>query len=126
MDAIPSHNILAIDTWNRAAEFYQALVLTGHDLSPMVQIIENVAASQYAEGIYGTTSMVTLCISQHQEINWNRGEVLRVDLLNDRFIFTYKETPLSSTEWKKECESNYSFSTFEHVMRRLKWFVDLK
>jgi hypothetical protein len=124
MNPIISGNTSPIDTWEIVAEFYSHLVTSGWDLSPMVDLIENIAASRYAAGIYAKTSIATLCISQHQNIEWNRVELLRIDFSKDRFIFTYQESPLNLTRWEITSDRVNGFSTFEHVMQRLNWFLD--
>jgi hypothetical protein len=108
--------------WSKIAEFYQSLDRS--DMLPMAQLVEEIAASSYAQGVYGATSMFTLCISQHQEFEYDRN-MLRVDFIKGHFTFTYKESPFARNDWKKECERNEGFRTFEHVIHCLNWFLNL-
>lgn len=111
--------------WSKIAEFYRHLnEASGWDMLPMVHLVEEIATSPYADGIYAATSMHTLCLSQHQEFESDRN-MLRVEFGEGRFIFIYRESPYARKEWKKECGRDEGFSTFEHVMRRLKWFLSL-
>jgi hypothetical protein len=106
--------------WIEIVKFYQ--LLDGSSMLPMAKLVEEIAASTYAQGLYGATSMFTLCISQHQEFEYDRN-VLRIDFVKGYFIFTYKESPFASKDWDKECEQNDGFKTFEHVIGCLKWFL---
>jgi hypothetical protein len=110
-------------TWNNIAEFYRDRVEHGMDMLPMLRLVEEISASRYAHGLYAITSMHTLCLSQHPDFEYGRN-MLRVDFTNDRFIFGYSESPYSRKEWQKECGRDEGLSTFEHVMRRLKWFLN--
>jgi hypothetical protein len=104
--------------WREIIEFYKKL-----DLRPMTKLAEEIASSKYAHGIFATTSLSTLCVSQNQEFEFDRN-MLRIIFSDNKFVFNYKESPHSKNEWTKECENNEGFSTFEHIMKRLKWFLD--
>ncbi len=88
----------------------------------MAELVGQIAGSEYARGIYAATSVSALCISQNSEFEFDRN-MLRINFAEDKFIFSYKESPYSGKEWKKECDAKSGFSTFEHVMKRLKWFM---
>jgi hypothetical protein len=113
--------IIPTKQWNTIAKFYSS---PDWDMLPMLKLVEEIAASSYAQGIYGATSMYTLLISQHQDFELDQN-TLRVDFIKDNFTFTYRESPFSLENWQKECGQDEGFSTFEHVMRRLKWFLEL-
>lgn len=106
--------------WSEIVEFYQSV--DSSDTLIMAQFVEEIAISSYAQGLYGATSMFTLCISQHQEFEYDRN-VLRIDFVKGYFVFTYKESPFASKDWKKECAENDGFKTFEHVVSCLNWFL---
>lgn len=89
----------------------------------MSNFIEQVSRSRYAHGIYATTSMFYLWVSQNPEFEIDKN-MLRIEFENDRFLFRYKESPYSNKEWKKECDKYSGFNTFEHIMKRLKWFLN--
>jgi hypothetical protein len=105
--------------WSKIVEFYRAL---DGDMSPMAQLVEEIAAFSYGQELYGATSMFTLCIWQYQEFEGDRN-VLRINFVKGYLIFTYKESPFASKDWKKECGCNDEFKTFEHVIGCLKWFL---
>jgi hypothetical protein len=50
--------------------------------------------------------------------------MLRLDFANGRFTFSYSESPYARKEWRKECGQDEGFSTFEHMMSRLNWFLN--
>jgi hypothetical protein len=109
--------------WNEIAESYRRLVKHGWDIQPLLRLVEEIIASGYVHGIYATTSMATLCIAQTPEFEMNQN-MLRVDFERGRFFFSYHESLRINKAWKKECGRDEGFSTFEHVMNRLKWFLD--
>ncbi len=89
----------------------------------MVRLVEEIAASRYVHGVYATTSMATLYIAQTPEFEMHQNTI-RIDFEQERFIFTYSESPYINKTWKKECGRDEGFSTFEHMMSRLKWFLN--
>ena len=110
-------------SWGEIAGFYRGLVEQhGWDMQPMLRLVEDIAASRYARGAYAATSHATLCLALHPEFEMYQN-TLRIDFEQGRFIFSYSESPYLKA-WKKECDRAEAFSTFEHVMRRLKWFLN--
>lgn len=109
--------------WNEIAESYHRLVEYGWDIEPLLRFVEQIAASPYSQGVYATTSMASLCIAQTPRFEMDQN-MLRVDYEQERFIFSYRESPYISKAWNKECSKDEGFSTFEHTMRRLKWFLN--
>lgn len=105
-------------SWYDVIKFYQNV-----DMPMMLKLVEQIASSPYAHGIYATTSMHTLWISQNPEFEIDK-DMLRVEFYNDKFVFSYKESPYSNKVWKKECDGKSGFSTFKHIMNRLKWFLN--
>jgi hypothetical protein len=122
--------------WTEVAEFYRDLTERhGWDMQPMLQFVERIAGSGYATGIHPATSMATLLMAQHPKFVRHQN-TLSVHFQKGRFVFEYSESPSYSNgtarsrtnltnNWSKECGRDEAFSTFEHVMRRLRWFVDV-
>ncbi len=88
----------------------------------MVSLVEDIASSQYADGIFAFTSHNTLCISQNSQIDIDRN-LLLIDFIDNRFIFKYRESVYAKNPWIKKCNSEDGFNTFEHIMNTLKWFL---
>ncbi len=109
--------------WHDIERTYRNLVDHNWDMQPMVSLVEAIASSPYAEGTFGTTSLATLCVGQTAEFDLDRN-VLRVDFAKRQFVFRYIESSFKGTAWQKECGPDEGFSTFEHVVGRLKWFLD--
>ena len=121
----PSRSTMSIQSrnWNEVAESYRRMVESGWDIEPLLRLIEQIAASPYSQGIYATTSMATLCIAQTSQFEMYQN-TLRIDFEQERFVFSYRESPYINKAWNKECGRDEGFSTFEHIMRRLKWFLN--
>jgi hypothetical protein len=109
--------------WNEIAEHYRGLVENNWDMDPMLNLVEEIACSRFADGVFAVTSMATLCIAQTREFEFDRN-VLRVDFARGRFCFSYRESPYESKSWNKECGPDEGYSTFEHVVGRLRWFTN--
>lgn len=105
-------------SWNDILKFYENL-----NMKIMAEFVEHILESKYAFGIYATTSMHSLWISQNSEFEIDKN-MLRIEFVNDKFIFIYKESPYLNKEWRKESDKYGGFTTFEHIMKRLKWFYD--
>ncbi len=110
-------------TWDKIADFYRDRVEHGMDMLPMLRLVEEIAASRYAHGLHAITSMFTLCLSQHPDFEYGHN-MLRIDFADGRFVFRYSESPYARKEWQKECGRGEGYATFEHVMGRLKWFLN--
>ncbi len=65
-------------SWKEIADFYRGMVEHGLDMLPMLRLVEEIAASPYAHGLYPITSMFTLCLSQHPDFEYGQN-MLRVD-----------------------------------------------
>lgn len=105
-------------TWIEIFNFYRNL-----NMQNMAEFVESVSQSKYAYGIFATTSMHSLWISQNSEFEIDKN-MLRIEFVNDTFVFVYKESPYSNKEWRKESDKNSGFTTFEHILKRLKWFLN--
>ena len=64
--------------WPDVVEFYRELVdESGWDLGPMLGLIEFLASSPYAAGLFPATSMARLCLGRTRDIRWGH-EMLTV------------------------------------------------
>lgn len=122
MRVMRTGTIVRSQSWDSITAFYRERVECGLDLLPMQLLVERIAASGYARGVYAATSMFALCVAQHPQFEYRR-EMLRVEFEGGRFIFGYSESPYHLKEWRKECGREGGFGTFEHVVARLRWFM---
>lgn len=110
-------------SWNEIVLFYRELNdIYGWNMLPMVSLVEEITASHYANGIYPVTSHAALTVSQSPEFNYGKNFIV-IEFVRGGFKFTYKEGVFAKKEWVKECDAENGFSTFEHVMKTLKWFL---
>ncbi len=110
-------------SWSEIAEFYRNFAEKNVNIAPMLSLVEEIATSSYSHGIQATTSHATLCIWQYPEIEFGKN-MIRIDFDNRHFIFRYRESPYVSKEWRKECEREEGFATFEYVISKLRWFLE--
>jgi len=50
--------------------------------------------------------------------------MLSIEFSGNRFIFRYRESAYVRKVWEKACGRDEGFDSFEHVMQRLKWFLE--
>lgn len=111
-DPVKSH------AWESIKKHYKNL----DGFQPMLNLVEYILEN-YSYGIYGLTSMHTLCLSQTDRINLENN-ILKVDFIQRSFEFEYLDVRYrKGTSWKKKCDVDEAIETFEHVMKRLKWFI---
>src|SRR3954471_23505997 len=91
--------------WPEVVGFYRALVeVPGWDLQPMLELIEEIATSPYATGLFPATSLARLCLARTRTIRWNH-EMLTVqyDPVGGRFLFVYFEASPNPKPWVTNC-----------------------
>ena len=112
--------------WPEISEFYSGLVRDHHwQVEPLLELVQYLATSPYASGLYAYTSHATLCLGRCANFTASDGE-LRVafDPSTKAFTFTYTQSPADSLPWTRTCATEESLSVLRHVLhRRLGWFT---
>lgn len=104
-------------SWQEIIEFYDYL-----KIEPMLDLVKYISEN-YSFGIYATTCMHTLCLAQTSGFDLNKN-VLRVSFYENFFEFIYIDSAKTEhTGWKKVCPVDETISTFEHILKRLKWII---
>ena len=112
-------------SWQSIVGFYRSIAKDpqGKWISPMLELVEQIAAADFAHNIYPITSMHTLCISDVPEFDLER-EMLRIDFdpKSEQFKLEYQETksPLYK-RWRKTCQLEQAFSTFVCFLELKGW-----
>ncbi|HEU0055170.1 MAG TPA: hypothetical protein VFQ39_18415, partial [Longimicrobium sp.] len=92
----------------------------------MAELVESIATSRYADGLFATTSMHTLLLAQSPEIDMV-ADVLRVEPTHDGKVrFEYVERMGARRRWVREVPPEAAFATFEGFLRHLRWFVEYR
>jgi hypothetical protein len=120
--------IVQTQSWRKVTKFYRDITQENPFFRPMLELTEQIAASQYASGLYPWTSMHTLCISQTPEAD-SDGEVLRISLDPRASVLVYDFQETGSTlpkykHWTRRCSPVEGFSRFERFVQMKNWFVD--
>jgi len=94
----------------------------------MREMVEQIASSKYANGLYPATSMTTLLIAQTAEFDWD-GELIRIhlDAQHDVLIFDFQETSSDLPKykhWIRHLPTEEGFSYLEKFLRLKKWVVE--
>jgi hypothetical protein len=112
--------------WPDVVCFYQDLASThGWKIDPMLKLVEQIAASGFAVGLFPYTSHSTLCIA-HTHKPRMRQEELRItfDPTSDEFHFEYWSHPfVKPGPWETRCHSADGFPTLKRILlKRTRWF----
>jgi hypothetical protein len=113
--------------WPTIIQHYRSLVEAdpARSFMPMLELVEQIAAADFALNLYAITSMHQLCISYLPEFVL-KEEVLTIDWepLDGKFWFEYWETwsPLYK-RWKKTCLPDQAFPSFVRFLKLKKWFA---
>ncbi|SRR6266481_699581 len=115
--------------WPDVVNSYRRLVET-HEMpfEPMLALVEEIAASPYAFGLYGNTGMCKLSVVQTQEYDPD-GEILQVSYDPAQREFTFELQETTSTlykRWNRKCSADKAFPTFERFLQLKKWFVGVQ
>ena len=120
------HMIEKSRTWGEVIEYYKQLNESPKwDIQPMVDFIEQIADSKYAQGLYPITSMYTLIIGQTPEIDPYRS-VLKIEFFDGRFYFVYVDSAVDTHLWKRDCEPEEAFSLLDEFIHQLDWFIEYR
>jgi hypothetical protein len=116
--------------WREIAEFYRSLADKNSFFEPMARLNHQIAASNYASGLYAWTSMHTLCITQTPEPDLDK-EVLRIhrDVRDGNLVLDFQETGSRLPKyqhWIRRFSPDEGFSRFELFLGLKKWFVEYK
>ena len=112
--------------WPDVAKSYQRL-LESHKLpfEPMLRLVNDIAGSPYAFGLYGNTSMWDVQVVQTEEYDPD-GEILKIKYDPSLRLFTFELQETASTKyqrWTKTSASENAFRTFERFLQLKKWVV---
>ncbi|HEX8692923.1 MAG TPA: hypothetical protein VF746_10915 [Longimicrobium sp.] len=114
--------------WPEIAAFYRGIPWAG----AMADLAERIAASEYAPGLFGATSMHTLLVAQTPEFERDAG-VLRVEPVVEsteppklRLRFEFVEQPGVERRWTRECAPEEGFATFLRFLQLQRWFVEYR
>ena len=111
-------------TWDEVIGYYKGLNESPKwDIQPMIDFVEQIVDSKYAQGLYPITSMYTLVIGQTPDIDPYRS-VLKIEFFDGRFYFVYVDSGIDTHLWKRDCEPEEAFDLLNEFIRQLDWFVE--
>jgi len=113
--------------WSEIVGLYRSLTEKHPELKPLLNLVEQIAGSDYARGLFASTSMASLMIAQTPEFDMER-EVLfvRVDAETGGLIFDFQETASALPKyqhWIRRCSSEQGFSQLSEFVKLKKWFA---
>ena len=120
----PKPFLVKTRSWEDVLKFFTEIAESNSYFSPIHRLVTEIAASKYAIGLFCTTSMHVLWISQSEEFEMAR-EVLIVKYngAKHQFLFEYIEHPHAKKSWHRECSEVDAFQNFERFIEMKKWFL---
>ena len=113
---------LSAKDWSEILNYYENLVSQhGWEISPMVSFASQMASSSYAKAVYAYTSMATLCIGQHRELE-EENALLRIEYQprTKTADFSYKGDKTTEYTWRKSVDDSQIFTEFERFLKEQK------
>ena len=111
-------------SWKEIHDSYRGFVENGLPFKWMLNLIGEIEASSYAEGLFAWTSMHDLCVVQTPVNYPYDGPYLRIaPLINGQLEFRYIDTHITEKQWHRVVDGADGFVRLEHFMQQLHWFV---
>jgi hypothetical protein len=111
-------------SWANVLEFFTKLAEANLSFQPMLDFVSEVANSRFSEGLFPTTSMHDVWISQTEIFEmYYEVLVIKFDFKREKFLFQYFETPYAKDPWERECNVDDAFKTFERFLELKAWFL---
>jgi hypothetical protein len=116
--------MVKLSSWSDIRKHYARYTESLPELRSMVQLIERIEASPYANGVWAWTSMFDLCVAQMPVANpLSVGPYLRISPLHDGNIdFRYMDTAIKDRQWHRVVPAAEAFSRLERFFDQLNWF----
>jgi|SRR5215471_7723046 len=110
--------------WNQIRQHYSATADSSAALKAMLNLVDEITASPYADGLFAWTSMHDLCIAQTRVTYPYDGPYLRISPRdNGRLEFRYLDTPSVDKQWHRTVDGDDAFRRLERFATRLHWFT---
>ena len=90
--------------------------------SGMARFVEWLKNSEFADGLFATTSLDTLIIGQSPEFDMVRS-VIRINEIDGKFLVVFKEGYARRSESVREFEEDDLIGAVRKLISSLRWFV---
>ncbi len=111
-------------SWTEISSFFTKLAESNSYFQSMNQFVLEIVSSKYASGLFATTSMHDLWISQTEKFEmYHEVLVVHFDGSKNEFSFQYHEYPHAKKHWSRECKTQDAFKVFERFFEMKKWFL---
>jgi hypothetical protein len=109
-------------SWSEIKRHYEHWAASP-EFGGMIQLVEDIETSPYAQGIWAWTSMLDLCVAQMPVTDPLRMGYLRISPLHDGNIeFRYLDTAIEDRQWHRVVPAPEAFARLERFFHQLNWF----
>ena len=120
----PSHRGAMIRPWREIKSYYAELLARGTPIQRMLQLVEAIEQSSFANGVHGETSMHDLCLTQIAAPRSASDPYLRISPRFDGTVeFRYVDTHVQSKQWHRAVDENEAFRRLVRFFDQLNWFA---
>ena len=117
-------NRLMIRPWSEIRQLYADTASASAALTAMLDLVDEIENSMYADGLFAWTSMHDLCIAQTAVTYPHDGPYLRISPReNGRLEFRYLDTPNADKQWHRTVEGKDAFTRLQSFVEQLHWFA---
>jgi hypothetical protein len=109
--------------WKQIRQHYAATADSSAALKAMLNLVDEINTSPYADGLFAWTSMHDLCIAQTRVTYPYDGPYLRISPCNNGQIeFRYLDTSIVDKQWHRTVDGADAFRRLERFVNQLHWF----
>jgi hypothetical protein len=109
-------------SWGEIKDRYLEVKASAPWANDMIALVDHIASSQFAIGLFPWTSMFDLCIAQSSSSYSDSVPFLRISPTRDGKIeFRYFDTFIRERQWSRVVESQYAKEQFDKFVEQLHW-----
>ncbi|HYW73679.1 MAG TPA: hypothetical protein VE961_21835 [Pyrinomonadaceae bacterium] len=111
-------------SWLQIRRHYAETADSSVALKAILNLVDEITASQYADGLFAWTSMHDLCIAQTCVTYPYDGPYLRISPRDyGQLEFQYLDTPAVDKQWHRTVDGDDAFGHLESFVTQLHWFA---
>jgi hypothetical protein len=109
--------------WPEIVAHYNELAATRSEFRPLAELAHFISSGPISSGLFGTVSLVGLCITQTSISDPFDGPYLRISPAPvDKIEFRYVDTRVRSQQWHRVVNGSEAQRQLTTFLRQLHWF----
>jgi hypothetical protein len=113
-----------LQSWDDIRDRYRSVQAKASWATDMIALVNHIADSPVAKGLFPWTSMFDLCITQVPRSYVDLVPFLRISPKDDgRIEFRYFDTGVPERQWSRLVEPEHAIDRFDKFVEQLHWVV---